>query len=106
MSVEVMSAVFKRYPNGGGEMLLALALADRARDDGVLMQIDSVAELARKTRQTERGVQIQLRRMCEMGWLHLVRQSDGGRGRSSVYRIDQAWINGSALQPKTPNGEA
>ena len=34
MSVKVMTAVFERYPVGGGEMLLALALADHASDDG------------------------------------------------------------------------
>lgn len=34
MSIKVMTAVFDRYPNGGGEMLLALALADHASDDG------------------------------------------------------------------------
>lgn len=34
MSVKVMTAVFDRYPVGGGEMLIALALADHASDAG------------------------------------------------------------------------
>ena len=34
MSIGIMDKVFQRYPNGGGEMLLALALADHADDDG------------------------------------------------------------------------
>ena len=38
MSVKVMTAVFERYPNGGGEMLLALALADHASDDGFMVK--------------------------------------------------------------------
>lgn len=92
-----MAAVFERYPAGGGEMLLALALADVARDDGRLMINDSVPELARKTRQTERGVRLQLARMRAMGWLHCVAASDGGRGRVSHYAIDQGWINGGEL---------
>lgn len=100
MSVRVMSAVFDRYPSkGAGETLLALALADVARDDGALMLNDSVDELARKTRQSRRGVQLQLRRMEHIGWLHAVRASDGGRGRCSVYRIDQVWIGGGELVP-------
>jgi hypothetical protein len=97
VSVKAMSAVFERYPAGGGEMLLALALADVARDDGVLMLNDSIAELARKTRQTERGVQKQLKRMQDIGWLTCVRQSDGGRNRVSVYRINAEWIAGAEL---------
>jgi hypothetical protein len=109
MSVKVMSAVFNRYEQGGGEMLLALALADVARDDGRLMINDSVPELARKTRQTERGVQGQLKRMVASGWLKVVRASDGGRSRVAVYAIDANWIDGGELQahpanPETPNG--
>lgn len=34
MSIGVMDKVFKSYPSGGGEMLLALALADHADDGG------------------------------------------------------------------------
>ena len=50
MSVKVMTAVFERYPVGGGEMLLALALADHASDDGTRVY-PSVKALAEKTRQ-------------------------------------------------------
>ena len=39
MSVRIMSKVWELYPNGGGEMLLALALADHAHDDLSLIHI-------------------------------------------------------------------
>lgn len=102
-----MSAVFNRYPVGGGEMLLALALADVSRDDGKLMVTDSVVDLARKTRQTRKGVQRQLQRMVGSGWLRVVKKSDGGRSRASIYEINADWINGGVLQdhPAAPDQE-
>jgi hypothetical protein len=96
MSVRVMNMVFERYPNGGGEMLLALALADHAHDDGARIY-PSVAQLAFKTRQSERAVQYQLRGMEKSGWLQLVNDGDGGRGKHREYRINPAWINGEEL---------
>ena len=64
MSIKLMSQIFDRYPNGGGEMLLALAIADHAHDDGTHIY-PSVSALAKKTRQSERTVQYQLRKMQE-----------------------------------------
>lgn len=98
MSVKVMSAVFDRYPVGGGEMLLALALADHAHDDGTNVY-PSVGKLAEKTRQSERTVQYQLRKMQAAGWLVMVRESRGGPGQSSKYRISPAWLNGADFAP-------
>lgn len=98
MSVEVMTAVFKRYPNGGGEMLLALALADHAHEDGRHI-FPSVEHLAVKTRQSVRSVQYQLRRMQEAGWLILVNAGNGGRQLHSEYRISPAWLNGAEIAP-------
>lgn len=98
MSVKVMTAVFDRYPNGGGEMLLALALADHASDDGTRV-FPSIKALAEKTRQSERSVQYQLRRMQEAGWLILVSAGNGGRSMSSEYRISLDWIKGAEIAP-------
>lgn len=98
MSVKVMTAVFERYPNGGGEMLLALALADHASDDGTRV-FPSIKALAEKTRQSERSVQYQLRRMQETGWLILVSSGNGGRSMSSEYRISLDWIKGAEIAP-------
>ncbi len=97
--------VFDRYPNGGGEMLLALALADHAHDDGTHI-FPSIARLAEKTRQSERSVQYQLRRMEQSGWLVLVNSGIGGRrsgfgegGRTRQYRINPEWMKGAEIAP-------
>ncbi len=97
--------VFDRYPNGGGEMLLALALADHAHDDGTHI-FPSIARLAEKTRQSERSVQYQLRRMEQSGWLVLVNAGIGGRrsgfgegGRTRQYRINPEWMKGADIAP-------
>ncbi len=94
MSVEVMTAVFKRYPNGGGEMILALALADHAHEDGTHV-FPKIKGLAEKTRQSERSVQYQLRRMEEAGWLIRVSHGNGGRSSATEYRISHAWLKGA-----------
>ncbi|ANI21754.1 hypothetical protein AB870_26000 [Pandoraea faecigallinarum] len=101
MSAKVMGMVFERYPTGGGEMLLALKLADNAHDDGTRI-FPSVATMAARTRQSERAVQYQLRRMQKSGWLVLVRPAVGGRGQSGMpaeYRINPLWLNGAELAP-------
>lgn len=98
MSVKVMTAVFDRYPNGGGEMLLALALADHASDDGSKV-FPSVEALAEKTRQSVRSVQYQLRAMQATGWLILVSSGNGGRSMTSEYRISLDWIKGAEIAP-------
>lgn len=98
MSVRVMAIVFERYPNGGSEMLLALALADHAHDDGTHIWPE-VATLASKTRQSTRSVQYQLRRMEDAGWLEVVGNAGGGRGRPREYRISCDWLNGADLAP-------
>jgi hypothetical protein len=105
MSVLLMSMVFERYPCGEGrmarqgEMMLALALADKADDDGTLLRHRSVVDLARKTRQSERGVRLQLQHMVAIGWLQVVEASDGGRGKVSLYRISPPWVSGGELKP-------
>ena len=98
MSIKVMTAVFDRYPNGGGEMLLALGLADHASDDGSRI-FPSIKHLAEKTRQGERSVQYQLRRMEESGWLILVNAGNGGRNQHREYQISPNWIKGADIAP-------
>ncbi|WP_454056887.1 helix-turn-helix domain-containing protein [Cupriavidus sp. Marseille-Q8015] len=94
MSVRIMSKVWELYPNGGGEMLLALALADHAHDDGTRIY-PSVSQLAAKTRQSVRTVQYQLRNMEAAAWLLLCNAGNGGRNTHREYRINPAWLNGA-----------
>lgn len=77
--------VFDFYPTGGGEMLLALSLADFANDDGGSI-FPSVATLARKTRQSPRSVQYQLRRMERGGFL--IRLGKKPNTGTTQYRIN------------------
>jgi hypothetical protein len=94
-----MTMVFDRYPEGGSEMLLALALADHAHDDGTRIW-PSVGELARKTRQSTRTVQRQLQKMVASGWLEMVSTATGRRGSTNEYRVTAAWVAGADLTPR------
>jgi hypothetical protein len=99
MSSRCMAAVFERYPAGGGEFALALALADNAHDDGTHI-FPTVSTMAHKSRQTTRSVQIHLQAMREAGWLILVKPA-GGRSRPAEYRINPAWLKGEDISPFT-----
>ena len=95
MSIKVMTMVFDRYHVGGSERLLALAMADHARDDGSRIW-PSLDELARKTMQSRSTVQRQIARMVGCGWLERVSDKTG-RGHTNEYRICPAWIEGGPL---------
>lgn len=98
VSSKCSGAVFDRYPGSGGEMLLALALADNAHEDGTHI-FPSVETMAKKSRQSVRAVQMHLRRMQEIGWLEVVKNGRGGRGHAVEYRINAAWLKGADLAP-------
>ena len=59
MSIKIMSAVWERAPVDGGSLLVLLAMADFANDNGICWP--SVPSLARKSRLSERQVQRVLR---------------------------------------------
>jgi hypothetical protein len=90
MSIKMMSLVWEHYPGGGAELLMALAYADHAHDDGSCIR-PSVAYIARKTRQSERTVSRILAKMRESKWLLMVKRGSG-RGFASEYRINPLWI--------------
>lgn len=81
-----MALVWDHYPEGGGEMLVALKVADHADHAGERIW-PGIASLAAQTRQSERSVQRHLRAMTERGWLELVRAGGTGPGATAHYRI-------------------
>lgn len=83
-----MTLVWKHYPEGGSELLLALALADWADDQGGHI-FPSVATMAAKTRQSDRNVQYLLAKMKEVGWLEQLEAGGtiDGKKLSTSYRI-------------------
>lgn len=95
MSIRLMTLVWSYYPIGGGELILALAIADHGHDDGTSIY-PGVTHLAHKTRQSERAVQYQLRRMEAATWLQPVRYLNGGKGKAREYRINAEWIRDPA----------
>lgn len=104
MSIRLMTLVWAHYPAGGGELLLALALADHGHDEGTRI-FPGVERLAGKTRQSERAVQYQLRAMKATTWLLPVRYSGGGRGRATEYKVNPEWIKNPANFAPFRNGE-
>ena len=93
MSIEVMSQVMLRYPAGGGERLVAMALADNASSDGQRI-FPSVDDIAHRAFLSRRAVQRHLQRMVTTGWLVLVRATSGRPGDTNHYRISAEWLAG------------
>ena len=93
MSIRVMSAVWDRGPDDKSELLLLLALADYANDDGACWP--SINSLMQKSRLSERGVQSVLKRLAADGWIEI--EPGNGRNHTNLYRI----INPAAPAPRT-----
>ncbi|MDO8263616.1 MAG: helix-turn-helix domain-containing protein [Gallionella sp.] len=100
MSIKLMTMVFDGYPTGGGEMLLALSLADFADDDGRRI-FPSVDTLGRKTRQSRRSVQTLLRRMEIIGFISPVGKTAKG---TTEYRINLDFFDGAQNLRPLPKG--
>ena len=98
MSIKVQTMVWDRYPGEDHELLLALKLADYCDDNGEHI-FPSIETMAEKTRRSARAVQYQIKSMVERGWLILVANAAGGRGRACEYRINPDWINGAEIAP-------
>lgn len=75
MSINVMSAIWKSSQATGGELLVLLAIADFADDDG--MAYPSVSTLGKKSRLSARQVQRAIRRLTALGELAI----ETGKGR-------------------------
>lgn len=83
MSIKVMTRVWEHSQHGGGTLLVLLALADYANDNGVCWP--DVATLATKARLTDRQVSNVLKDLIKAGDLAMVQGR--GRGKHSAYAV-------------------
>lgn len=83
MSIRVLAQIWDFGPEDRSELLVLLALADFANDEGECWP--SMVGVAQKARMTERGAQKIVRRLEEDGWLKI--DTGGGRGGKNRYRI-------------------
>lgn len=84
MSIKVSSFVWDNSQASEGALLVLLAIADFAHDDGTGAW-PTVATLGRKARLSERGVQYAIRRLEELG--ELVVGYKAGPGGRNLYRV-------------------
>lgn len=83
MSLRVLTQVWEHSKAEGGDLLVLLALADEARDNGACYP--GIARIAVKARMSERNVRYVLRRLEESG--ELVVAPGGGRANTNAYEI-------------------
>lgn len=84
MSIKVMTWVWDNSPYTGAALLMHLALADWANDDGLCWP--SQRTIAHKIRSSEETVRRVTRQMESDGYLTIVSQSSG-RGQTHQYRL-------------------
>ncbi len=95
MSIKVMTAVWDYSTHKGSELLLLLALADFAHDDGSGI-FPSVETMKHKTRLAERSVRYILRTLEASH--ELVAEGKHHSG-TTLYRIDVAQLTGAKIAP-------
>lgn len=111
MSIQVMSRVWQNSKAKSGALLVLLAIADFADDEG--NAFPSVETLAEKSRMSERNVQLSIRRLQQAGELSVKKP---GKHRANTYKIlvRGANISGEKIapvqifqvKPTSPQGEA
>jgi hypothetical protein len=85
MSIRIMSKVWDSAPYEGGALLVLLALADYANDEGECWP--KIETLATKARMSARQAQNIIRQFQSEGVISI--QPGGGRGRASRYTIER-----------------
>lgn len=101
MSIKIMNAVWLDGPDDHAGLLVLLAMADIAGDDGILWP--SVATIAAKARMSERNARRVIRILEDDGWLQT--NVNRGRNRTSTYRINTDKITGQDNRTKWPGGQ-
>lgn len=84
MSIRVMQSVWEHSTQSGGALVLLLAIADNAHDDGD-GAYPSIATLAQKSRMSGRNVNLLLKQLAEAGEI-AIRRGAGPNG-VNVYRV-------------------
>jgi DnaD/phage-associated family protein len=85
MSIRIMTMVWDKGPEDKNELLVLLALADHANDDGYCWP--SMNSIARKCRMTRQGVAGIEERLETDGWLRIYRSSSDGKKNVNKYCI-------------------
>lgn len=96
MSAKVQALIWEHYDpqRFGAPLVMALALGDEADDRGGGIS-QSVRALAKKTRQGDRAVQTQMRRLESSGLVVCSSRSCGGVGKFSEYSLNLAILFGA-----------
>jgi hypothetical protein len=102
VSIKVQSYVWEHSKAKGSALLLLLAIADHAHDDGK-GAYPGLERLANKCRQTVRNTQILIRKLEEIGELG-VSYGTGPHG-TNEYTIPMGGENFSPLKTSAPEGE-
>jgi hypothetical protein len=84
VSIKWINYVWEESPYDGRRLLLHLALADFANDEGTCFP--SLKTLASKARCTDTWCSLTIKQMVKEDWLEIVEQGRG-RGRASTYRL-------------------
>ena len=106
MSVRWISFVWESSPYEGRRLLLHLALADFANDEGTCFP--SQKTLALKARTTETWVSASVRQMIKDGLLEIVEKGNG-RGNRTIYQLNKGVTdngvthNGVTSDQQSPN---
>ena len=102
MSVRWITQVWEGSPYRGERLLLHLALADFANDEGTCFP--SQRTLARKARCTEGFVRLAIKDMMESGLLEIERAAHG-RGNTALYRLKPVTVKPVSVKPVSPEAE-
>jgi len=92
-----MSSVWEHSQHSGSKLLLLLALADHANEQGVCWP--SIPTLAKKARISERQVQRLIQELEDSNELEILKKGNG-RGQSTLYRLNSDAIIGTAVTQK------
>ena len=101
MSVKIMSQVWANGPSDQAQLLVLLAMADIAGDDGKLWP--SVATIAEKARMSERNARRIIRCLEADGWVETF--VNRGRNSTSKYFVKPDKITGQNNRTDCPGGQ-